>query len=321
MSTHTFVTDEIRLPRWRQWLARGLEMIIGAILLLAGLLKAWEPMDFVRQITDYKIITAPGIVKPLAWAMIALECGLGAALIAGYRRRQVLPLAMGLFVVFLGAVGWAWVSGATADCGCFGSWAKRTPAEAFAEDLLMLAALVVAWFIYRVETPRFHRMRFGVVCLAMLAGLFLTGWASRSVRQSTDPVTRLQAQAQNPVSNLNITGLAVDLKTGTHLIMLMDTGCAHCQASVPAFNQLLTQQQSTSPLIALCSNMEAEVTMFKKNFQAQFPLGRISREDFMRLLERGDTPRTLLVKDGVIRKIWDGNAPQETEIGQALAAN
>ena len=89
MSTEetTLLTDEITLPRWRHLVARGLEILIGGILLLAGLLKAWEPLGFVTQITEYKIITAPGVVKALAWTMIAIECGIGTALIVGFRRR------------------------------------------------------------------------------------------------------------------------------------------------------------------------------------------------------------------------------------------
>lgn len=299
---------------WRTFAARGLETLIGGILLIAGLLKAWEPLSFIQQIADYKIITAPGAVKALAWMMIAIECGLGTALMAGFRRRITVPLAGGLFVVFLGAVGWAWASGATEDCGCFGSWVKRTPAEAFTEDLLMLAALVGAWFLHRFEPRNYQRLRLGLIGVAMLTGLAVTAWSSQSDRQSSDPVVRLQTQPQSPFQGLAVVLEPTDLSKGTHLVILMDTGCSHCQAAVPAFNQLKAQSRNTPPLLALCMNTEADVRDFKNNYHSEFPIGIIDRATFMQILGTGGTPHTLLVKEGMVTKIWDGNIPNLSEL-------
>lgn len=320
MSTHEniLLADDMALPRWRQLGARVLEALIGGILLIAGLLKAWEPLEFVQQITDYKIITAPGVVKVLAWVMIAIECGIGTALIVGFRRRLMVPIACGLFVIFLGTVGWAWASGATADCGCFGSWVKRTPAEAFGEDLLMLGALVAAWFMNRREVRHYQGMRLGFVAAAVLVGLGVTGWASQSARNSSDPVTRLQAKQQTPFSNLEVALVPVDLNKGTHLVVLIDTGCSHCQASVPGFNQLMVQTKNSPPLIALCSNFEEEVKTFKNTYQPGFPVGIIARPDLLKLLDTGGTPHTLLVKDGFVLHVWDGQIPTAPELWQLV---
>lgn len=320
MSTqeNILLANDTPLPRWRQLGARALETLMGGILLIAGLLKAWEPLNFVQQITDYKIITAPGVVKVLAWVMIAIECGIGMALVVGFRRRLMVPLACGLFVIFLGTIGWAWASGATADCGCFGSWVKRTPAEAFAEDLVMLAALVAAWFMNRQEANNYRQLRLGLVAVAVIAGLGITGWASQSARQSSDPAVRLQAQSQSPFSNVTVALVPVDLTKGSHLVVLIDTGCSHCQASVPLFNQLMVQTRNSPPIIALCSNFEEEVKTFKNTYQPGFPLGIIARPDLLKLLDSGGTPHTLLVKDGFVLHVWDGQVPTVAELRQLL---
>ena len=42
----------IRIENYRGLSARIIEIIIGAILLLAGLLKAYQPLDFIQQIGD-----------------------------------------------------------------------------------------------------------------------------------------------------------------------------------------------------------------------------------------------------------------------------
>lgn len=312
MTSEAAVSEDI--ARWRVLVARGIEALIGGVLLIAGLLKAWEPLSFIQQITDYKIITAPGPVKIIAWTMIAVECGLGMALLVGFRRRVTIPLAGGLFVLFLGAVGWAWASGATEDCGCFGSWVKRTPAEAFAEDAVMLAALMGAWFLYCLEARTLLRLRLGLISAAVLTGLLVTGWASQSARQSSDPIVRLQAEPQSPFQDLVIALTPTDLMKGTHLVVLMDTGCSHCQAAVPKFNALIAQNKNTPPLLALCSNFEADVVAFKMNYQPQFPIGIITRSSFLELLGTGGTPHSLFIQDGKVLKVWDGEVPNASEL-------
>jgi len=307
--------------RARPMIARILEGLIGALLLAAGLLKAYEPVSFAQQIGEYQIVTAPALIKVLAWVLIAVECALGAALIAGVWRGLTIPAAALLLLGFIGAVGWAWWTGATEDCGCFGSWAKRTPTQAMAEDVLMLAAIVGAWFLYRGEPANHRRLRIGIVTAALLCGVTMTVIASNSARQSSDPLVRLQSQTKqpSPFDKLSVEGLPLKLENGNRLVALIDTGCQHCQASVPELNKVAAQSDRFPPLIALCSNSGREVEVFQQKFGAQFPVGRISYQDFTRLFDRGQPPRIFLLRDGAVIKIWEGQVPGETEITQLVA--
>jgi hypothetical protein len=161
------------------------------------------------------------------------------------------------------------------------------------------------------------------VAVAILLGITLTGFASRSSRQSSDPLVRLQAQnqQQSPFAKLNIEGAALDVMKGPRLISLIDTGCTHCRESVPALNQLAAQSSGFAPLLALCSNKPEEVAAFKEQFKAGLPIGRISYQDFTRLFERGKPPRILLVQTGAITKIWDGVVPAADEVKALLPAH
>jgi hypothetical protein len=83
---------------------------------------------------------------------LALEAGLGAALLFDLRRRPVLIAATLLVVFFLFLTGravWREAHGIVDDsgsCGCFGALVDRTPVEAFFQDLLLLVpALAFAW--------------------------------------------------------------------------------------------------------------------------------------------------------------------------------
>ncbi len=296
---------------WRVAMSRFLEAGVGLILLAAGLLKAYQPLDFIQQISDYKLISAPVLIKVAAWVMIAVECALGAALIAGYKRRIAIPATIVLFLVFIAMVGWAWSSGATEDCGCFGSWVKRTPAEALLEDLGLLSLIVVSRLLSRREPARFLRWRLGAIVTSVLVGISLTVLASNSPRQSSDPLVRLQAQSDRPrpFAGLKVSDLEADLNHGRYIVALIDTWCTHCQESVPSLNQLSEARGGQPAVVALCSNSADDVRLFKQNFNPKFPIGRIGYDDFMRLFERGKTPRIMLVRDGVVLKIWDGAVP------------
>jgi uncharacterized membrane protein YphA (DoxX/SURF4 family) len=297
---------------WRYLTARAIEVAIGLVLLIAGGLKAWEPLDFIRQIGDYQIITAPGLIKLTAWVMIIFEIALGTALIVGYRRRLAVPVAALLLLGFLVMLGWAWHTGSTEDCGCFGSWVKRTPAEAFTEDLVMLIVVGFGWSLHRHEERHRSSWRPVIVVLAVLAGLSVTILASNSARQSTDPLQRMKATTGQPnlFAGVEVSDLPLRLDAGPRVVVLLDTGCEHCQASVPELNRLYAELQSRDiPLVALCTNTPAEIAAFTSRFKAGFPLGRISSSNFTKLFERGRPPRLLVARDGELLKIWDGMVP------------
>lgn len=319
MTTEYSLEEKPVANDWRVIASRAMEAIVGLVLLAAGIIKALDPATFVKQIEAYKIVTSAGLITALAWIMIIIECALGAALIVGFQRRIVVPAALALLVVFLGALGWAWYSGATADCGCFGEWVKRTPQQALMEDLLMFGGLIAAMALNRREPTRLPMLRLAAVVVAAIVGLGITAIKSGSPTQSSDPVARLEARQPNLFNSLTISDMPVDIRYGDYLVIVMDTGCDHCQASVPAINKLYQQQRELASLIALCPNTPEEIKKFQDKFKSQFPIGRISEPDFFRLLDQGTTPRTFLLRDAKIMKFWEVDIPTEAQIKGSLS--
>ena len=125
------------------WVPIILSGIVGLVLLISGLQKAFEIDLFTRQIRDYEIITNPLLIIFSAWGLITFECCLGTALIINFQPKIAVPAGGLLFLIFIGATGYAWATGVTDDCGCFGSWIERTPQEAMLEDLFFFAARLV----------------------------------------------------------------------------------------------------------------------------------------------------------------------------------
>ena len=117
---------------------------------------------------------------------------------------------------------------------------------------------------------------------------------------------------------LEIQGLDhVDLEHGTYIFVLMGTDCLHCREAVEDLN-ILVQEADFAELIALCTDSEDQIKIFKQEYQPIFPIRKIAENDFWRLLGEGDTPRVILVCDQRLLKVWNVNIPGIDEVNEAL---
>jgi hypothetical protein len=296
---------------WHFFVLRFLAGAVGFILLVASLLKATEMELFIRQIRGYDIISRYEFLVIGAWGLITLEMVLGVALLIFYRPRLVLPSTAILMLIFVGVNSWAWLTSATTDCGCFGAWIKRTPGEGAVEGLIMLAVTLLAWVGCRpMQRPK-TRAKAWVVGTACLIGFMLPLTFGFSISRINQP---LPGRAEIDFRGLQIQGLEnVDLRHGDYLIILMDTDCDHCQEGVEQLNEL-AKNNDLPAIVALCTNEEILRERFEEEFQPFFPIGQIGEDAFWRLLESGDIPRTMLVRDGHVKQVWDQTIPRRDMI-------
>ena len=303
---------------WRYNVPRLIAGAVGIVLLSAAFIKMMDMDLFIRQMRDYGIISNYLLLSISARGLIALECTLGTGLVIFYRPKLTLLLTSALLLIFVGASGWAWLTDATRDCGCFGAWVKRTPGEAVLEGLILLALTVIALAISRPSRKPEVRSKAWAIAIACLAGLILPlvfGY----------PVTRVNPNQTRTgdifLGDFQISGLdRVDLAHGDYLIVLMDADCSHCRDAVAELNWL-TEGPDLPEVIALSSNGEDQLKTFRKELQVIFPIGHITDENFRRLLGDGDTPRTFLVRDRVVQEVWDTEIPDEDAIKAIIAVH
>jgi len=167
-----------RLRGWVQWrraalgvLYQYLDIVLGAVLTLAGVLKA-------RQLLENPLVgRAGGLPRWLLFCVAAFELGFGLWLLAGLYRRATRWLCL-LWFTSLAAVALAQALGGVASCACFG--------DLHTHPLLMFlfdgTAVVLLWN----WTPRDHcssnrassRWRLPLIlALALLAAVGLIGLA------------------------------------------------------------------------------------------------------------------------------------------------
>lgn len=296
---------------WHWWVPRLLAGALGLILLTAGLLKGTDMELFIRQIRYYGIISHYLLLTASAWGLIVVECTLGAALLVFYRPRLTVPITAIVLLIFVGMNSWAWVTGTTEDCGCFGAWLKRTPGEGALEGLIMLASLVPAWVRHKHFQNPSTKTKAVAVMMAFIIGLVLPV-------ASGSPISKVRnfqwKTDEMELGRIEIQGLKnVNLSRGDYLVILMDADCLHCREAIPELNSL-SEVKGLPPLIALTPNEERQRKKFIEEFQPVFPIGQVSEDDFWRLLGEGDIPRIILLHDRQVQRIWNGKVPHEAEI-------
>ena len=125
--------------------------LLGAILLLGAYTKVIDPVAFAEHISKEGLdfLLPSGVIVFVA---LALEIGLGVALMLNLRRTEVLIAASLLVLFFLYLTGqnyYDFVHGETSGhegCGCFGNLITRNPEEAFWQDLIMLLpTAIMSW--------------------------------------------------------------------------------------------------------------------------------------------------------------------------------
>jgi hypothetical protein len=126
-------------------------LLVGIVLICAGLPKAARSGAFAAQIADYGLV--PRALTGLVARLISsLELSAGILLLAGlaapHLRQAGAGLAVILFVVFGGALASAYARGRNIACACFGgnSELELVGAHSIVRTALLLALAVVAVF-------------------------------------------------------------------------------------------------------------------------------------------------------------------------------
>lgn len=133
-------------------------LLLGAVLLVAGGLKAFVPAEAASAVAAYKILPTQ-IAHIVGYALPWLEIAIGILLIIGVSVRMLSLVSGAIMLVFIAAIISVWARGILIDCGCFGGGGAIDPSQAtkayrayaveIARDLgLALCALYLYFFPY-----------------------------------------------------------------------------------------------------------------------------------------------------------------------------
>ena len=108
------------ITKRQPWLTFVFRIILGGVLLVAGGLKVSDPYGSATSVRAYQILPID-LANFLGFVLPFIEVGIGLLLIVGIWVRLAAIAGGALMVIFIVAIGQAWIRGISLDCGCFGN--------------------------------------------------------------------------------------------------------------------------------------------------------------------------------------------------------
>jgi uncharacterized membrane protein YphA (DoxX/SURF4 family) len=299
------------------WVGTFAGAFLGCVLLFAVWAKMLDPAAFADQIRLEKLdFLIPA--QAVALIALALEAGLGLALLLGVRRKWVLIPSVLLVAFFLFLTGRAWWLAAhglrdeAEACGCFGTLVQRTPAQAFWQDLLMLVPPLFLAFLGRDRRGRlFPPLRTAVATVGALAVL---GFAWKAPELPLDDLaTRLRPGvkieeicAGADAEKVCLGSIVPEMGEGRHLAILAKLGSPELTAAVGALNSYAGNGDNPTLWLLVSSTPEEERAFFWSRgpvFQIRQAPPALLRPLYRRL------PRAFEVRHGRVVRTYRGMPP------------
>jgi hypothetical protein len=298
--------------------ARPVELVLAAVFLVGAILKAADINLFIVQISHYGVLGNRSLIQAAALATLAIETGLGVALLLRIRLRGLTYAGiLALLVGFTGLILYGWLFNDLKDCGCFGP-IEISPAASIGKNILIAALAIAAWAGLAC-TGRFSSTWRGLAITmpaAILTALAVSAYSYAYVETVAPPGSKPFAQFV-----FQSDGETTDLGKGTYLVAIMSMDCPECMETVPAINEL-SQEPGIPKVVGLgYEPTPGDFEKFRDATAPEFPLfsmgGNVGK--FFSLI--GSTPpRFALVRDGVQIRYWDDQPPAASEVIEALGA-
>lgn len=129
-------------------------IIVGALFIISGLIKANDAVGFSFKLHDYfapDVLDIPFLLEytyPLAVFICISEIMLGLSVLVGAKMRLTAWSLLFMILFFDGLTFYSAYFNKVTDCGCFGDAIKLTPWESFSKDVV-LSALIFIIFAFR----------------------------------------------------------------------------------------------------------------------------------------------------------------------------
>lgn len=314
-----------RPPLW--WIGTVGALVLGGVLLFATWAKVLDPEAFLAQ------IRAEGLdgllpARVVAWIALALEAGLGVALLTNLRRLWILFPAALLVLFFLFLTGRNFyraehgILPPSASCGCFGNLVDRTPSEAFWQDLGLLGAPLLLAFVGR---PRGGRLPLLRTALAVLAAAGAVSFALKAPELPLDDLaTRLKPGVRTAEicagrgkEAICLDHVAEGIGSGKHLVVLADLDDPAFARAVPSLNAWADAGRQPALLVLSASPPDRHQAFrwkFGPSFQVVDAPEAVLRPLYRRL------PRSFQVEDGRVTATYAGLPPLAAPAGAAPPA-
>ena len=167
--------------------AHGSRLIIAAVFLFSGFVKAVDPLGTVYKIEDYLkafatmsgdwVMSLLPLATTAAACLILVECVLGVLLLFDVRTGWTSWLALLFYLVMTPLTLWIALTNPVSDCGCFGDAVVLTNWQTFWKNIVLLALVITLLCTKnRLHTHWSRRAELSFLAGTVIAVLALMGW-------------------------------------------------------------------------------------------------------------------------------------------------
>lgn len=122
-------------------------IIVGALFIFSGFIKANDPAGFGFKLEEYFEIFGTEFMMPFAMGLSIFICVfevfLGILLLIGKWIKPTVFLLLAMIVFFSFLTFWSAFFDVVTDCGCFGDAIPLTPWESFTKDVILLVLILI----------------------------------------------------------------------------------------------------------------------------------------------------------------------------------
>lgn len=138
-------------------LAQIVRILVGALFIFSGFIKANDPMGFGYKMEEYFEVFGMDWAKPLALSLSVFVCiyeiVFGFFILIGYRVTLSLWALLLMILYFTFLTFYSAYYNKVTDCGCFGDFLHLKPWESFWKDITLLVLLLFLFFVKKHLKP------------------------------------------------------------------------------------------------------------------------------------------------------------------------
>ncbi len=152
MTIKAFI-NAVKGEKWCRLLTVLMRLTVGGIFAFSGFSKGIDPWGTSYKVSDY--LSAMGMEQWadtslfIAVALAAIEFMIGIAIIVGAYRRSSPWMALVFMLIMTPITLWIAITGAVADCGCFGDALHMSNWATFGKNVLLLLGVIYLLFFNR----------------------------------------------------------------------------------------------------------------------------------------------------------------------------
>lgn len=153
-------------------------IMVGAVFVFSGFVKAVDPLGFTYKIQDYLVEMTLAdffpLALPVAVIMVTAEFSLGVLLLLGICRKWTTRLIALFLIFFTPLTLWIAIANPVKDCGCFGDALVISNWQTFYKNIILLAGTILLVLKREQITPLYSmkKARYAALFTLLFGVLF-----------------------------------------------------------------------------------------------------------------------------------------------------